>query len=122
MASGSWERAFTMASLALPGLDGGDEEHLCRYWIIKSLWKMKRYDESLKAAREGIWKFPREQTFPYMYAIVGLEYGKDLETAFDCAWRAVDLGTGNQGCNDTFEKLRAKLNKPQHPALAGLVR
>lgn len=120
MDNGDWKECLRLAEAALPYLNGGDREHLCRYYKIKSLWKLKRYEESLKAARDGIFAFPREQTFPYMYAVVGLEYGQDLETAFDCAWRAVDLGTDNPGCNETFEKLRSKLGKPDHPALIAL--
>jgi hypothetical protein len=117
--SQDWERSRFMADKALPWMSNDDYGHQCRYFLVKALWKLKRYEESLKAAREGIMLFPRKQTFFYMYAIVALEYGQDLETAFDCAWRAIDLGTDNQGCNETFEKLRARLNKPHHPALRG---
>jgi len=115
-----WERSIKFVRHALPHLDSDDKGHMVRYYGVKSLWKLKRYDESLKLARESIFEFPNRQTFPYMYAVVASEADKDLETAFDCAWRAVDLGTDNQGCNDTFEKLRNKLNKPNHPMLAAL--
>ncbi len=120
--AGDFERCLKYAQLGRPHFGNDDKGHMIRYYEIKSLWKLKRYEESLKAARDGIMAFPGEQTFPYMYAVVALEQGEHLETAYDCAWLAVSYGTDNVGCNEVFEKLRIKLNKPQHPALVAMAK
>lgn len=116
-----WENCLRFARAALPFTPDDRCGHLCRYYEVKCLWKLKRYEESMKAARQGIMAYPKEQTFPYMYAVVALESGQNLDIAYDCAYRAVDLGTGNVGCNETFEKIRKKLGKPDHPALVKLL-
>jgi len=112
-----WQRSYTLGKRALPDIDDDDNKQWCYYYITKSLWQMKNYDEAMKIAREAIMKWPGKQMPLYMYAIEGEESGKNLQAAYDCAYRAVEIDNTNMGCNDTFEKLRTRLKKPEHPRL-----
>lgn len=118
--AGDYSKCLELARKALPITTHPDGRTLLRYDIVKSLWKLKRYDESLSESNDGIIEFPESQVFHYMSAIVGLEKGDNLEEAYQHAYRAVDICTTNTGCNETFEKLRAKLNKPPHPKLKSM--
>lgn len=114
---GDWERSLRLSRLSMPINPNRDSRERTQYNIVKSLWKLKRYDEALTEARIGMVEFPEKQTFHYMFAVVANEKGDPLEEAYKAAYTAVDITTTNTGANETFEKLRTKLNKPPHPKL-----
>lgn len=118
--TGDTTKCLELARKALPVTTNTAERSTLRYSIVKSLWRLERYDESLAESSLGIAEFPHDQTFYLSSAFVGLKKGDGLEQAYENAYKAVDISSTNPACNDTFEKLRAKLNKPQHPKLKGI--
>jgi hypothetical protein len=115
--TGDWEKSLKLARLSQENTTIRNAREKNQYYIVKSLWKLKNYDEALIEARHGIAEFPERQTFHYLFAIIADEKGDPLEEAYREAYTAVDIYTTNTGCNETFERLRAKLHKPEHPKL-----
>jgi tetratricopeptide (TPR) repeat protein len=106
-----YEKALKMARLALKAAVDPKDRESVRYIIVKSLWKLKRYDESLEQAGEGFAELPNRATFHYLFAVVALEKGDRLEEALTHAQMAADMDPANAGIKDTVEKLKAKLGK-----------
>lgn len=114
---GDWEKSLKLARLAEEKSRPYLKDGMVQYYVVKSLWKLGRHDEALSEARNGIARYPDQQTFYYMFAVVANEKGSPMEEAYERAYRAVDLSTTNTSANSTFEAIRKKLNKPAHPKL-----
>lgn len=107
-----WPVTLQYAKAALEHSAGDDERENEYYWVVKSLWRMKRYDESLEMAEKQIAEFPNKQAGHYMFAIIALEKNDRLEEAYQHAKRAVEISSTNDGANKTYETLKQKLHKP----------
>ena len=112
-----FEHSLRLARVALAKSPTREEREVWQQLIVKSLWKLKRYDEALTEARNGISEFAEKPTFHYLVAVVGTEKGGMDEEAYQEAYRAVEINSTTDVMNAAFERLRAKLNKPQHPRL-----
>jgi tetratricopeptide (TPR) repeat protein len=115
--AGDYERSLRLARMALAKAPSRDERAVQQQQIIRSLWKLKRYDESMSEAQQGISEFPEKSQFHYLYAVAASEKGGMDEEAFREVSRAIDYDQQVDAYNSLFERLRAKLNKPQHPKL-----
>lgn len=112
MAKGDWARMYEQGKLALEHSPAGNRHREPQhYFVIKSLWKLQRHEESLKAAEAAILEFPHAQMGHYMFAVVALDKNTRLEEAYKHAKIAVGISKDNEGCNETYEKLRALLKK-----------
>lgn len=108
--AGEWQTCYDYASATWEASSGNRERQL--YYVVKSLWKLKRYREALRRAEEGIQMLPKRPTFHYMFAVVALEANVRLEEAYAHIALAAPMDGSNTGMQETLAKLGKKLGKP----------
>jgi hypothetical protein len=110
-----YERCLRLATLSLSKAPGRDSKELELGYVVRALWRLKRYDEAIAQCRVGIAQFPEKTTFHHLFGVIASEKGGMDEEAYREAFRAVDINPEADGVRTAFEKLRKKLNKPEHP-------
>jgi tetratricopeptide (TPR) repeat protein len=109
--AGKWAESYKWAEVTAD-LKRGWERLRMGYCIVKSLWKMKRYRESLSQCERFISEFPNAPQFHFLFALIALETNERLEEAYEHAKIAVPLDPKNKGYKEALEKLGRKLGKP----------
>ncbi|MBX7246030.1 MAG: hypothetical protein K1X53_11075 [Candidatus Sumerlaeaceae bacterium] len=108
---GRWAESLKWAD-AVHDLFGGQDRERMGYCIVKSMWKLKRHREALERCEYEIMLAPDRHTFHYMFAVIALDLGDNLEEAYEHAKIAIPLDPTNQGIKETLKKLGEKLGKP----------
>jgi tetratricopeptide (TPR) repeat protein len=108
--AGHYEASIEHARRVMEVLSTGEAEIL-RYYIVRGLWKLKRYREAIYEAELGAYYFPDKPTFHYMFALVAWDMNERLEEAYERAKIAVELQPSNEGAQQIYKKLAKRLGK-----------
>lgn len=78
---------------------------------VSTLYNLKRYEEAVEAARQGLEKFPDDWEMNNNYAFISAKYLNKVEDALPYALKATAGASGSADAWDTLGWIQLRLNK-----------
>lgn len=110
--SEDWALCYTRAREIVYLPTPADMRHNLYYFVVKSLWKMKRYREAFDWCERAIRVYPDRHTFHYLFAVIARESGTRLHQAHEHALTALALDPTNESLLNIYRRLATTLKKP----------